>query len=141
VQTPVPQVHGTQRCDREETIVSDRDQKEAGRDMASSEELDRRTLRCKRLGHEVSLHYCRTLEADKVCPEIRNCWWQHVDIDALLQNYLSPRQLDQLRRHSPPSGSTKVVTLMDLIQQARELQATKESSPAADTGTAADTDP
>jgi len=66
-----------------------------------AEKLDDKQIRCRRLGHEVPLRYCRTQEGHTVCPQIRNCWWQFTDIDTYLQDHLSSEELAQLVAGAP----------------------------------------
>lgn len=64
---------------------------------------DGRKIRCRRLGHEVPLHYCRTQEGHTVCPLVRDCWWEFVDIDAYLREHLSEAELAALAKGAPPA--------------------------------------
>ncbi len=62
-----------------------------------AEAADRLLIRCRRLGHEVTFHYCRTQEGATVCPLIRDCWWQRLDIDACLARIIGFDRLAQLQ--------------------------------------------
>lgn len=66
------------------------------------DERDERRTRCRRLGHEVPLHYCRTQEGHSVCPLVRDCWWQQMDIDDYLRSHLTEQELAALASGQPP---------------------------------------
>jgi hypothetical protein len=82
----------------------------------STEEHDKRRTRCRRLGHEVSLRYCRTQEGCTPCPGILDCWWEVFDVRAFLEEVLSAGELDALAARRPRE---KVATLLELIEQAK----------------------
>ncbi len=83
----------------------------------SIDEHDARVLRCRRLGHEVSFHYCRTQEGGTLCPAILDCWWEVFDVRASLEEALSAQEVEELAARERPA---KVVTLLDLIEQAKQ---------------------
>ena len=41
-------------------------------------------LRCPRLGHEVTVGYCRRETGAKPCRSIMDCWWERLDVGFLL---------------------------------------------------------
>jgi hypothetical protein len=77
---------------------------------------DRRTIRCRRLGHEVTFYYCRTQEGGSVCSLILDCWWEAFDVRAFLQEHLGEEEVERLAERRP---RPKVLTLIELIEQAR----------------------
>jgi hypothetical protein len=79
-------------------------------------EHDERRVRCRRLGHEVAFRYCRTQEGCTPCPSIMDCWWESFDVRAFLKENLPAQELAALAERRPRA---KVVTLLDLIEQAR----------------------
>ena len=83
----------------------------------SFDEHDERVLRCRRLGHEVTFHYCRTQEGRTPCPSILDCWWEVFDVGAFLARVLEAGELEALVERQP---RPKVVTLLELIEQARQ---------------------
>ena len=82
----------------------------------SIDQHDKRTIRCRRLGHEVTFHYCRTQEGCTPCAGILDCWWEAFDVRAFLEEAIPAKDLDALVGRRPRA---KVVTLLDLIDQAR----------------------
>lgn len=73
---------------------------------------DDKTIRCRRLGHEVPLGYCRTQEGKSVCPLVRDCWWEFLDIDAYLRQHLDDEEFAALQRERPPrSRLAKMIEL------------------------------
>ena len=77
---------------------------------------DERRIRCRRLGHEVNFHYCRTQEERTPCPGILDCWWEVFDVRAFLAEVLSPEEFEAIAARRPRA---KVVTLLELIEQAK----------------------
>lgn len=84
-------------------------------------------LRCRRLGHEVTFGFCRKENRGLPCRLILDCWWERFDVRAFLGSHLSPAALAQLENPAPPAP--KLLTLVDLIEQARERIASNASSP------------
>ncbi|MDT8392090.1 MAG: hypothetical protein RRC34_16430 [Lentisphaeria bacterium] len=82
-------------------------------------------IRCRRLGHEVPFQYCLTQEGDTVCPLIRDCWWERMDIDAYLEERLSSETLQALRQPSPPAP--RLGKIIALAMRARESDSAKET--------------
>lgn len=79
---------------------------------------DAKQCRCKRLGHTVTFHYCRTQEGNSVCPHILNCWWERFDVAAFLEEHLSPE--DYAKVAAPPPPRRKLESIMDLIEAAKK---------------------
>jgi hypothetical protein len=82
-----------------------------------TESDDKRTVRCRRLGHEVSFHYCRTQEGHTVCPSILNCWWEIFDVRRALKKHLSPEQIENLTTRQPPKP--KLASILELVEAAK----------------------
>ncbi len=57
---------------------------------------------CPRLGHIVRFRYCLRGDPARPCFKIRDCWWETFDIDAYLQDHLSPAQWEALLQAKPP---------------------------------------
>ena len=83
--------------------------------MTKPEEL---TIRCRRLGHDVPLGYCLTLEGKTVCRTIRDCWWQRLDIDAFLRDHLTPQEIAELS--GEPHGRNRLENMIDLARKFRQ---------------------
>jgi hypothetical protein len=89
-----------------------------------TDEHDGRKLRCRRLGHEITFHYCRTQEGDSVCSSILDCWWQVFDVAGFLREEIGPERVRKLQDHRPPA---KAASLIELIQRARAAHGINES--------------
>jgi len=81
---------------------------------------DGRVLRCRRLGHSVTFHYCRTQEADSLCPRILDCWWEVFDVHAFLEENLPAERLRALAEHAP---RPKVLSILEIVERVRRSQA------------------
>ena len=75
--------------------------------------------RCRRLGHELTFGYCRQETGGKLCRLILDCWWERFDVGAFLQAHLSAEAMAQVE-HAGASPPSKVLSLVDLIQQAKD---------------------
>ncbi len=80
---------------------------------------DERVKRCPQLGHEVSFHYCRTLEKERLCPKILNCWWEIFDVEGFLREELSDEAF--MRLTNQPS-KPRVNTILELIAKAKQSE-------------------
>jgi hypothetical protein len=86
------------------------------------EEHDDLIIRCPQLGGEVPFHYCRTVNEDLPCRRIIICWEFRIEISKFLSNHYS---LDQIQRALAPPTKTRVETILDLIEKAKNIK--KES--------------
>ncbi len=77
-------------------------------------------LRCRRLGHEVTFGYCRRETGGKPCRLILNCWWEQFDVRPFLRANLAEEDMAQVERASDSPPPTKVLSLVELIQQAKD---------------------
>ena len=77
-------------------------------------------LRCRRLGHEVTFGYCRQETSGKPCCLILNCWWEQFDVRSFLQVNLPAEDMAQVERAGDSPPPAKVLSLVDLIQQAKD---------------------
>ena len=76
--------------------------------------------RCRRLGHEVRFGYCRQETGGKPCRLILDCWGEHFDLHTFLQAHLSEQAMAQVEQAALAPPPSKVLSLLDLIQQTRE---------------------
>jgi|SRR5208282_215171 len=81
--------------------------------------------RCRRLGHEVTFGYCRQETGGQPCRLVLDCWWERFDVRSFLQAHLSAGAMAQVERAGTSSPPAKVLSLLDLVQQARERLALK----------------
>ena len=77
-------------------------------------------LRCRRLGHEVAFGYCRQETEGKPCRLILDCWWEQFDVRAFLQAHLPAEAMAQVERAGLVEPPPKVLSLLELVQQAKE---------------------
>jgi hypothetical protein len=76
--------------------------------------------RCRRLGHEVTFGYCRQETGGKSCRLILDCWWEQFDVRSFLQAHLSEEDMAQVERAAASPPPSKVLSLVELIQQAKD---------------------
>ena len=84
---------------------------------------DDHMIRCPRLGHMISFSYCRRENQGLPCFKTLDCWFEHFEVERFLRQHLTP---DQWEKTFKRSSKTKVSSLMELIQQAKER--TKDES-------------
>ena len=75
---------------------------------------------CKMLGHHVPFSYCvsspEQRTEQKLCSQIRNCWFEQFDIDAYLEEHFSKEEI--LKLIEPKR--TKMSSLVELIEKAKK---------------------
>jgi hypothetical protein len=76
--------------------------------------------RCRRLGQEVTFGYCRQETGGQPCRLVLDCWWERFDVRAFLQAHLGPEDMAKVERAGSSPPPPKVLSLLDLVQQARE---------------------
>ncbi len=75
--------------------------------------------RCRRLGQEVTFGYCRQETSGQPCRLILDCWWERFDVRGFLQAHVSAEAMAQVERAGSSPPPAKVLSLLDLVQQAR----------------------
>jgi len=83
-----------------------------------NKEHDEKSIRCRRLGHPVPFHYCRTEGGEKPCRLLLDCWWESFDVVAWARENLDPEIAAELERRPPPPD--KRINLFELIEQAKK---------------------
>ena len=83
-------------------------------------------LRCRRLGHEITFGYCRRENAGQPCRLILDCWWEQFDVRAFLRAHLPEDAMAEVERAGAAPPPSKVLSLVDMIQQARDRLARKQ---------------
>jgi len=83
------------------------------------EQHDDKTIRCPRVGGEVTFRYCRFENNMLPCRWIAGCWQMHMDITRFLADHYSKEELDRI--FAPPKP--KIESLVDLIEKARKAKA------------------
>jgi hypothetical protein len=82
--------------------------------------------RCARLGHELTFGYCRQETRGKPCRLILDCWWERFDVRAFLQANLTEENMAQVERAGAAPLPSKVVSLVKMIQQAKDRLAVEK---------------
>ena len=90
--------------------------------------------RCPRLGHELTFGYCRQESRGKPCRLILDCWWERFNVRAFLQAHLSQAEMAQVQRVCSAPPPSKVLSLVDIIQQTRERLAPHDSGSSGNRG-------
>ncbi|MFO7984389.1 MAG: hypothetical protein R6U38_00880 [Desulfatiglandaceae bacterium] len=78
---------------------------------------DNYMIRCPRLGHMISFSYCRRENQGLPCFKTLDCWFEHFPVKDFLRQHLTPEQWEKAFKRA---SKTKVSSLMELIQQAKE---------------------
>jgi hypothetical protein len=84
---------------------------------SSSPPYDEREIRCPKLGGQVTFDYCRIENGDLPCSRAILCWSVFFDVGAFFCEVLTP---DEFKRAFAAASRPKVVTLIELIEKARE---------------------
>ena len=82
--------------------------------------------RCRRLGHEVAFGYCRQETSGKPCRLVLDCWWERFDVRTFLQAHLPAEVMAQVERASVSPPPSKVLSLVEMIQQTRDRLAPEQ---------------
>jgi hypothetical protein len=77
-----------------------------------------RTIRCPKLGGMVWFQYCEAGEGESACPKALDCWAPVFDVEGFFRGRLTPEDFENCFMKPP---TPKIVTLMDLIEQAKKL--------------------
>jgi hypothetical protein len=83
--------------------------------------------RCRRLGQEVTFGYCRQETHGQPCRLILDCWWEQFGVRDFLRAHLPEEAMAQVEGASATPPTSKVLSLLELIQQAKERVASANS--------------
>lgn len=84
------------------------------------EEKDNETLRCRRLGHEVSFRYCRHEGQSGPCHLVLNCWWERFDVQSFVHQNYPPDVANTIESAGENPPRPKILSLVEMIEQARQ---------------------
>jgi hypothetical protein len=87
-----------------------------------TEQYDAKTMRCPRVGGEVTFRFCRFENNMLPCRFIVGCWQGQMDIEAFLDEQYSAEELENI--FTPPRP--KMETLVDLMEKARKAKQQKD---------------
>ena len=85
------------------------------------EDYDEKTIRCPRVGGDVTFKYCRFENKMLPCKWIIGCWRMYIDINKFLEDYYSKEELDQIFALPKP----KIQGLVGLIEKAKKVKVEK----------------
>jgi len=77
---------------------------------------DEFVIRCPRLGHQISFSYCLHESGKLPCFKILDCWHNYFQVEKYLKETLTTEEWENTF-FAP--GQPKILTLIDLIQQAK----------------------
>lgn len=80
------------------------------------DQYDNEEIYCRKLGHHLRFHYCRTEHDGNPCPLIFDCWHEKLAIGAYMRDNFNPQDVEYLVRPKPD----KMVSLLELIQRAQK---------------------
>lgn len=84
--------------------------------MRMIEKFDNFETRCRKLGHQVTFKYCRTVNNNIPCSKIMDCWYEIITIQDFINNNYSKKEIQKIL--NPPTP--KLTTIIDLINQAKK---------------------
>jgi hypothetical protein len=68
----------------------------------------------------VAFGYCRQETRGTPCRLILNCWWEQFDVRSFLQANLPAEDMAQVERAGDSPPPAKVLSLVEMIQQAED---------------------
>jgi len=87
------------------------------------------TIRCPRLGHQITFSYCLQERGDLPCFKTLDCWYPHFDVQGYFRQHMTQEQWEKAFTRS---GKTKVMSLLDLIEEAKQRTQSDDGSNAKD---------
>jgi hypothetical protein len=79
---------------------------------------DEQTIRCPRLGHQISFSFCRIENKGLPCFKTLDCWYVHFPVEAHLRAQLTP---NNGRKHLIGPRNPRWLSLLELIEQAKKV--------------------
>ena len=81
-------------------------------------DVDKKAIRCPRLGSPVTFHYCETTGEDGLpCFKIFDCWWEFFNVVDYLKGKMTERQFELLSAKRP---KPKITGILELIEKAQK---------------------
>ena len=75
------------------------------------------SIRCPRLGHQITFSYCRLENKGLPCFKTLDCWFEHFSVEAFLEDELTYEEWNKVFGKSPKA---KVLTLFELVEAAKK---------------------
>jgi hypothetical protein len=82
-------------------------------------------IRCPRLGHQITFSYCRAERGELPCFKTLDCWFEHFDVEGYFRGRLTEAQWEKAFSRS---GQNKLMSLLDLIEQAKQRMQPEDNS-------------
>jgi hypothetical protein len=86
-------------------------------DQPVPEVFEDKHIRCPRLGHQISFHYCRREAGDQPCSRALTCWAPHFRVEDYFRRSMSGEEFERCFGVPPKD---KMSTLLELVEQARK---------------------
>ncbi|MDY6881908.1 MAG: hypothetical protein V2J25_15605 [Desulfatiglans sp.] len=86
-------------------------------DKESTPPADDFTIRCPRLGHQITFSYCRSETLGLPCSKILDCWFEHFQVEDWLRKDMSTEDWEKTFQRDP---KPKITSLLELIEQAKK---------------------
>jgi len=77
------------------------------------------SIRCPKLGHEITFSYCRSESGDLPCRKVLDCWYPYFEVEVYFRTRLTEEEWREIFE-SPPKP--KMLTLLELIDLAKKRQ-------------------
>jgi len=84
--------------------------------MSDIEQHDKRQIRCRMLGHELTFAYCRQGSGTLPCRKIFDCWYEIFPVEDFVREHFTTKQIEPIVLEPKP----KMTSLVELIEQARK---------------------
>ena len=79
--------------------------------------MDRKLMRCPRLGGEVTFGYCRKEGGEIPCPRTIACWSPYFPVEEFLRQILTSEQWERSFVGEPKA---KILSIIELIEEAKK---------------------
>jgi hypothetical protein len=79
------------------------------------EDYDSEKIYCRKLGHYLSLKYCRGEKEGLPCVRIIDCWFERIPIENFIHTNYTEEECSRI--FAPPKHKTE--TILDLIKKAQ----------------------
>jgi len=76
------------------------------------------SIRCPRLGHQITFSFCRSENRGLPCFKTLDCWYPYFLVEEYLRKELKPEEWKKAFPTGPKT--TKLVSLLELIEQAKK---------------------
>jgi len=78
--------------------------------------INKRLIRCPKLGDEITFSYCLQESGDFPCARIVSCWSPCFDVESFLKQTMAPEKWDRFANYQPRD---KVAGIIEMIEAAK----------------------